>query len=60
MKNAKRVFSTMKLMKTGLRSKINDVFLADNLFVYIEKEITINFTIYIIMDEFRSIKNHRR
>jgi hypothetical protein len=47
-------------MKTGLRSKINNVFLADNLFVYIEKEITINFTIYIIMDEFRSIKNHRR
>ena len=52
-----RVFSTMKLLKTRLRNRMEDEFLADNTIVYIEKEIAGNFTIEMIMDEFYSIKN---
>jgi hypothetical protein len=39
-----RAFSAMKLVKTKLRSKMEDEFLADNLIVYIEKEIAKDFT----------------
>jgi hypothetical protein len=56
----KRVFSTMKLVKTRLRSKMKDEFLADNLLVYIEKEIAKDFTTNMIMDEFYSMKDRRR
>jgi len=37
-----------------------DDFLADNLVVYKKKEIVMDFTIDMIMDEFYSIKDHRR
>ena len=52
-----RAFSAMKLLKTRLRNRIEDEFLADNMIVYIEKEIAGNFTIEMIMDEFYSMKN---
>ena len=35
-------------------------FLADNIIVYIEKEIAGNFSIEMIMDEFYSMKNRRQ
>ena len=54
------VFSAMKLLKIRLRNRMEDKFLADNMIVYIEKEIAGNFTIEMIMDEFYSMKNHRQ
>ena len=50
----------MKLLKTRLRNRMEDEFLADNMIVYIEKEIVGNFTIEMIMDEFYSMKNCRQ
>jgi len=55
-----RAFSAMKLIKTRLRSRMEDEFLADHMVVYIEKEIAKNFTSEMIMDEFYSISNRRR
>jgi hypothetical protein len=55
-----RAFSAMKLVKTRLRSRTKDEFLADNLVVYIEKEIAKDFTTKMIMDEFYSMKDRRR
>ena len=52
-----RTFSAMKLLKKRLRNRMEDEFLADNMIVYIEKEIAGNFTIEMIMDEFYSMKN---
>ena len=56
----KRAFSAMKLLKTRLRNIMKDEFLADNMIVYIEKEIAGNFTIEMIMDEFYSMKNRHQ
>jgi hypothetical protein len=50
----------MKHVKTRLRNRMEDEFLADNLVVYIEKEIAKNFTVEMIMDEFYSMKDHRQ
>ena len=50
----------MKLLKTRLRNRMDDEFLADNMIVYIEKEIAWNFTIKMIIDEFYSMKNRRQ
>ena len=55
-----RAFSAMKLLKTGLCNRMEDEFLADNMIVYIEKEIAGNFTIEMRMDEFYSMKNRRQ
>ena len=52
-----RAFSAMKLLKIRLRNRMEDEFLADNMIVYIEKEIAGNFTVDMIMDEFYSMKN---
>ena len=52
-------FLAMKLLKTRLRNRMEDELLADNMIVYIEKEIAGNFTMEMIMDEFYSMKNHR-
>jgi hypothetical protein len=54
-----RAFSVIKLVKTRLRSIVEDEFLADNLVVYIEKEIAKDFTTEMIMDEFYSMKYRR-
>jgi len=48
----KRVF-----FATRLRSKMKNEFLADHLVVYIEKEISKDFTTEMIMKEFYSIKS---
>ncbi|KAK9993339.1 hypothetical protein SO802_023042 [Lithocarpus litseifolius] len=55
-----RVFSAIKLLKTRLRNRMEDELLADNMIVYIEKEIAGNFTMEMIMDEFYSMKNRRQ
>ena len=55
-----RAFSAMKLLKTRLRNRMEDELMADNMIVYIEKEIARNFTIEMIMDEFYSMKNRRQ
>ncbi|XP_019414751.1 PREDICTED: zinc finger MYM-type protein 1-like [Lupinus angustifolius] len=54
-----RSFSTMKIIKTRLRSKMEDEFLADNMVIYIEKEIAETFTSDSIIDEFKSLKERR-
>ena len=55
-----RAFLAMKLLKTRLRNRMKDELLADNIIVYIEKEIAGNFTVETIMDEFYSMKNRRQ
>ena len=55
-----QAFLVMKLLKTRLRNRMEDELLADNMIVYIEKEIARNFTIKMIMDEFYSMKNRRQ
>ena len=55
-----RAFSAMKHVKTRLHNRMEDEFLADNLVVYIEKEIAKNFIVEMIMDEFYFMKDRRR
>ena len=55
----KRDFSAIKLLKTRLCNRMEDELLVDNMIVYIEKEITGNFTMEMIIDEFYSMKNCR-
>lgn len=52
-----RSFSTMKLIKTRLRNKMEDEFLADSMMLYIEKEIADQFSTDSIIDEFKSKKD---
>ncbi|RYR74284.1 hypothetical protein Ahy_A02g008944 [Arachis hypogaea] len=54
-----RAFSAIKIIKTRLRNKMEDEFLADCMIVYIEKEIASKFTSEMIIDDFSSMK-HRR
>ncbi|KAG2701688.1 hypothetical protein I3760_06G056500 [Carya illinoinensis] len=51
-----RAFSTMKIIKTRFRNKIEDEFLANNLVVYIEREIAKNFDLDSILDDFVCLK----
>ena len=50
----------MKLLKTRLRNRMEDELLANNMIVYIGKEIGGNFTVEMIIDEFYSMKNCRQ
>ena len=54
-----RTFSAMKIVKTRLRNRMEDDFLANYLIVYIEKEIVERFTIDMIIDDFYSMKEQR-
>nr|GEY20352.1 hypothetical protein [Tanacetum cinerariifolium] len=49
----------MKICKTRLRNKMGDEFLADNLVVYIEKEIAEKFDSNSIIDEFKAVKSRK-
>ena len=49
----------MKLIKTRLRSKIDDDFLAHCLILYIEREIAEKFDIDAIIDLFYDVKDRR-
>jgi len=46
----------MNIIKTRLWNKKEDEFLGDNMIVYIEKDITANFSFYSIIDEFQNPK----
>jgi hypothetical protein len=54
-----RAFSAMKLVKTTLRNKMEDGFLADCLVIYIEREFARNIDLDSIINNFYSIKNRR-
>ena len=50
----------MKMLKTRLRNRMEDELLANNMIVYIGKEIGGNFIVEMIIDEFYSMKNCRQ
>jgi hypothetical protein len=54
-----RAFSAMKVVKTRLRNKMEDEFLANNLVIYIEKEIFESVSSDVILDDFVSLKSRR-
>ncbi|XP_025682376.1 uncharacterized protein [Arachis hypogaea] len=54
-----RSFSAMKIIKTRLRNKMEDDFLADSLVIYIEKEIAEKFSSNSIIEDFKSLKIRR-
>jgi hypothetical protein len=54
-----RAFSAMKIVKTRLRNKIDDEFLANSLVVYIEREIGESFNLDSILDDFVSLKGRK-
>ncbi|XP_057760503.1 uncharacterized protein LOC130980872 [Arachis stenosperma] len=54
-----RAFSAMKIVKTRLQSKMADEFLADNLVIYIEKELAAIFDTNSIIDDFENRKKRR-
>lgn len=56
---SEQAFSAMKIVKTRLRNKMEDEFLANNLIVYIEREIVENFSSDSILDDFSSLKERK-
>jgi hypothetical protein len=54
-----RAFSAMKIVKTRLRNRMEDDFLANYLIVYIVKEIAERFTIDMIINYFYYMKERR-
>ncbi|XP_021734874.1 uncharacterized protein LOC110701548 [Chenopodium quinoa] len=52
----KRAFSAMKIMKTRLRNKMEDEFLADSLVISIERKISKSFSTKSIIDDFKLLK----
>jgi hypothetical protein len=55
----KRAFSAIKLVKTRLRSRMEDEFLRNCLITYIEKETTIQFATNKLIDDFDAIQTRR-
>ncbi|KAG2707333.1 hypothetical protein I3760_05G144000 [Carya illinoinensis] len=56
---SERAFSAMKIVKTRLHNKIEDEFLANNLVVYIKREIVKNFDLDSILDDFVCLKERK-
>ncbi|XP_058211520.1 uncharacterized protein LOC131323690 [Rhododendron vialii] len=56
---AERAFSAMKHVKTNLRNKMDDDFLADSMIMYIERDLVQDIDSDSIIDDFYSVK-HRR
>ena len=54
-----RRFSAMKIFKNCFRNKMLDDFLANNLMIYIEREIAENIDSKSVIDEFKDIKGRR-
>ena len=54
-----QAFSAMKLVKTVLRNKMDDEYLADSMSIYIEREIAQDIDCEVVIDEFNK-KKHRR
>ncbi|XP_042388054.1 zinc finger MYM-type protein 1-like [Zingiber officinale] len=56
---SERSFSAMNIVKTRLRSKMEDAFLSDALMVYIEREIAKSVSIEAIIEDFENLKERR-
>ncbi|XP_020253916.1 uncharacterized protein LOC109830977 [Asparagus officinalis] len=56
---AERSFSAMNIVKTRLRSKMEDAFLSDALMVFIEREIAKSLSIDDIIEDFKNFKERR-
>ncbi|XP_023758876.1 uncharacterized protein LOC111907339 [Lactuca sativa] len=54
-----RGFSAMKIFKNRLRNTMSDDFLANNLVVYIEREIAENIDSKSVIDDFKDLKGRR-
>ena len=54
-----RSFSTMKIMKTKLRNKMEDEFLTNSMVIYIERKIAESFNSDLIIDDFKSLKKRK-
>ncbi|KDO49109.1 hypothetical protein CISIN_1g046102mg, partial [Citrus sinensis] len=51
-----RSFSTMRIVKTRLRNKMDDDFLTDTLITYIERDIAEKINMESVIDDFRDMK----
>ena len=56
---AERIFSVLKIVKTRLRNKIEDQYLANSLLVQVEGEIVEHYTYDDIISDFKDPKNRR-
>ena len=56
---AEQSFSAMNIVKTRLRSKMEDAFLSDALMVFIEREIAKSLSIDAIIEGFENFKERR-
>ena len=54
-----RAFSTMKVVKTNLRNKLENDFLTNSLMLYVEKYIASTFSLDSIVDDFEDLKERR-
>ena len=54
-----RAFSTMKVVKTNIRNKMENDFLTDSLMLYIEKDIVSTFSLDSIVDDFENLKERQ-
>jgi hypothetical protein len=52
-------FSTMNIVKTRFRNKMEDDFLTNSLLLYIEREIVELFSTDSIIDDFSNVKTRR-
>ncbi|CAN1121577.1 Zinc finger MYM-type protein 1 [Linum perenne] len=52
-----RVFSAMKIVKTRLRNKRCDDFLADSLIIYVERDISESFSLDAVLSDFNVLNN---
>lgn len=57
--SAERAFSSFKIIKTRLRNKLEDEYLANSLLLQIEREITAEYSYEDIMADFKARKNRR-
>ena len=55
----KRTFSTMKVVQTNIRNKMENDFLTDSLMLYIEKDIALTFSLDSVIDNFEDLKERR-
>ena len=53
-----RAFLAMKVVKTSLRNKMENDFLTNSLMLYIEKDITLTFSLDSVIDDFEDLKEH--
>ena len=57
--SAERVFSILKIIKTRLRNKMKDEFLANSLLVHIEGEIARGYSYEDVISDFQDLKKRR-